>query len=690
MTEAAEPQPPEQEPDREAGTEGELESEDERAAADELNAASALGPQFAGGSVFNGPVNVWGDMRVAGGDRDREARPPITSTRIVDEFARAPQRLVEPPHFAELVRLVEREHLVLLTGSGCGNRTAAAAALRAARRAPLLELPANLPTARLIDGVEQVCAKHPKAGILIASVDADALGGFAGFDLRRLRGALQQGAALVLTTRADEHELQAHELPVLAGAPPDAAEIVRRRGLPAAAREHALQALSLLPAPVAPKTAVAVARAAAGGRHDTPQAIAHAVSGQSEELDEWLRERPTAERVASLAAAATLDGVPSADVDAEASRLKLLLEGEVEPSSEPKRFGAANQGWPAGVIAHVRRTIPTYFGRQEVEVVEICPPNRRDHLVAFLWKHLGVEFRVPYLEWLRSLAGHDSERVRSGAAVTAGLLFVKEPATAERELLRAWALDDRLAPRACAGLALGVPVLFGADPAPARALATKWARDDNVRLRRTAVIAFGGPLGAWDPGAAAPAHLWRIAAEMPALRQLADASLASLTAAGGKASWARATVLSLLEDQAEQRPAPARAYELLPLVMRRLTRRDEVARESLAALLDDGERESLTTLTALLARAFDAPIGYDSAHAAIRVLLNALAANRIDRDVVNRLIRETKAAAPPGRLSALGTQLERVLNAEARGDGPPSRAARAVHATFYSSHEEAL
>jgi hypothetical protein len=393
-----------------------------------------------------------------------------------------------------------------------------------------------------------------------------------------------------------------------------------------------------------------------------------------------------------MTAAVTLDGVPSSDVDAVAAELKRSLEGEVEPSHEPKRFGSADRGWPAGVIALGRQSLWSHFGRQEAEVVEVCPPYRRDQLVAFLWDRLGADFRAPFIEWLRALGGHRSGRVRAGAAVTAGVLFIKEPMTAERELLRPWAADGSTMQRACAGMALGVPISLDADPTAARALAARWAGDSsNASLRHAAVIAYGGWLGARDPGSAAATHLWRLPSETPELRYPSDAALASLVVAGGFDGQARAVVLGLLAAQAEQRPAPRRTYELLPRIMQRLGRGDEMARAALAGLFEDEQRDALTTLAALMARAFDTSMGFASARAAVCALLDALAANRIDRDIAERLIHELEAAAArPGRLPALRSQLDRVLNAERRGDGSRSRAASAVHAMLHSTPEEAL
>ena len=161
--------------------------------------------------------------------------------------------------------------------------------------------------------------------------------------------------------------------------------------------------------------------------------------------------------------------------------LQQLLDDGPKDETEVKRFGLADRGWPPGIVQNAHAAIGSYFGMQEAEVVRICLPHRREELLSDLWDRLGSEFRRPFTQWLRSLAEHPSPRVRSGAAVTAGVLFAKEPITAERELLRPWALDGRRALRECAGLAIGIPIVLGVDPAPSRASrvrlesAAKWS-----------------------------------------------------------------------------------------------------------------------------------------------------------------------------------------------------------------------
>jgi hypothetical protein len=680
------------------------ETEKERDPADELQHNLPIGHQVASGSIFNGATNVRTMYLGSAGPS------VLTWWPLRDEFATGTPSFVEPPNFDKLRQLIGEQHVVLLTGSGCGSVSAAGAALRTAGHDPIVELPASPTTQELLAAIQQISTAKRTAGILIPSVGEEALRGFGAAELRRLRGALGQGASVIFTTRAQlVPDAPTHVLQTLEAAAPDATEVICGHApIESDVRERALAALALLPTdtPVGPGVAVALVDAARASADASPEQLASVISGQSEALNEWLAERPTAEHVAWLTAAVTLDGIPSADVDTEALTLRHLLEGELEPSNEPKRFGSADRGWPAGVVTFCRRPLGTYFGVQETEVVEVCPPHKREWLFAQLWDRLGADFRTAYIEWLRALAEHPSPRVRSGGAVTAGMLFAKEPAIAERELLRPWALDGRFTLCECAGLAIGIPVLLGSDPASARALAYSWSEPrSGVKRRRAAIAAYGGPLGAWDNGSAAPARLWRIpeephraleeedtrqAAERAQLRRAADNALASLVAAGAEAGQVRATVIGLISSQAEERQERQRAYELLPKVVHRLTRGGELARASLAALLDDAEQASFCELTTLLARAFDVPSGFASARATLLVLLDAHGAGWIDQEVVNKIIRAMKAGARPGRLSALGKQLERVLTVECRDDGARGRTARDVYATFFSTPQEVL
>lgn len=667
-------------------------SDDEpQGAAEESDEAADLEIKLPTGSIVaERNVNI-GNTYFIHGDRRGEKRDLISVADVSDQVAEMEAAFVEPETFSELVATIDRKQVIILTGRHCGNRTAAGAALRECEHHPILELPASLAPDELVNGIEQLCKVHRHAGLLIHSLDEDQLGKLAGFELRRLRTALGDTAAVAIAVRGDGGASRARDLPVVAGIPPKPDAVLAKRaeveGLTTEARERADGALAMLPQPISPGSVVElVALAAGSGATNTEMAAI--LQGRSSALDEWLQARPTARSVASLAAAATLDGVPSGDFEGAADELAEALAEPVEASAEEKRFGPrANRDLPADLVDFSRATVPTHFGLQDVEVVRIAPPLGRDLVITFLWNQLDAGFRQPYLEWLRRLASQPSRRLIRAAGLTAGSLFIADPLRIERELLSPWAREGGYRARQSTTFALGGFVTKGADPFPARALAQSWLQASTPSLRRAAIFAYGGPLGVWDEGADAAARLWRIAAEAPELQPAADRALASLVAGGRDATRARAAVMGLLLAKLDLKPAPRRVYEVLVLLVRRLTARDQGARNSLAALAGPAEREVFDKFATLLALTLDAPPGRKSALESLRTVLAAISAGHVGREFLDELLipQMRIVAGERSRLSQLEAQLERLLKVESRGRGPSSEVARstydAMHAT---------
>ncbi len=611
--------------------------------------------------------------------RDHYGQVPTDISARVDAESKS---FVKPKSFDAVLRALQREGIAVLTGVGCGNRVAAGAALKAANHEPVFELSAGEGVADLVSGVQRVRKEHDRAGILICDLDPEVR-----LPLRRLRAALDAGSAAVFTARVEPTAAWAREVPAIAGVRPDLESVVRSTAgigdYDDGALERALQALDLLDEGASPGMAIELLRLAADSTASGEKLVA-GVAGRSPALEEWLEERPTADCVGSTAAAASLDGVPTAEFESTAAELVEALRGDAEPATEEKRFGPGGPGWPPSVIGLERRPIPTHFGRQDTEVVTIRPPHRRETVISFLWRNLGQDFRRPYLAWLRDLPEHGA-RVRRAAAIAAGVLFIEDPVAAEQELIRPWALDGRPWQRDQAGIALGVPAASDADPQAARTLVRSWSTNASPNLRRVAVVAYGGPLGLWDPHAAAAVQLWRMATEHPELGGLADRSLVSLALGGSDARRARAEVIGMLLAAAEIKTMSRHAYSLLPPLLGRLTGGRELAQGSLAGLAGREEEASMCNLAALLARAFDAPTGRQSANAAMQTVLGAAAAGTIDRAFVERLIREMKAAARHrGRLPQLGSQIERAIKSEIRRAGRDQDVLEGIHATFYN------
>lgn len=625
-------------------------------------------------------ITVGGDF-IGSIDGERAAAvPTVDITALAGELS---DGFVDSPSFSPTVKALEGRRLALLVGGGCGNRVTATVALHRTGRKPIVELPGALAAADLVEAVRRAC-KREGVGVLVESVDTETLTSLAGFRLRHLHSVLPAKSAVVFTTRA-RHVAADHELPTIEGVPPDSEGMVealaRRSALGEEERKRCHEARALLPQPLGPATAAQLIALAATA--ESAEGLVATISGQSQVLDEWLGERPDASHLAALAAVACLDGLPSSDFDDAVEYLTTLLEGEVEPPSEPPRFGAREKLWPAGLARYRQEQVLTYFGWQETEIVEICPPHTRDGVIAYLWCHLGGEFRRPFLRWLLELPTSSNNRLAYVAARAAGVLFARDPLTIERELLRPWALEGHADLRNAAGFALGMPVMIGADPTGARRLVKQWSHSNSGALRAAAIAAYGGPLGIWDPSAAAASHLWEAGWAGPELQELADASLAALFAGGRAAGLARATAMALL-SAVESKAEVLRAYAILPSVVTALTSGRGRARESLEALLEDSESKTFASLAALLALAFNSNEGRESAQRAMLNLLRATAAGRIGRDVVERLIREMKsAAAERGRTPQLGSQLRQLLRAEDRKGGELQDVARSLHETFY-------
>lgn len=671
----------EQEP---AGRDKPLGDEDDRVGEGRGHDEQIVSPLVSARNFFDRSHIIVEGNFVAGGEA---LMVPIADvTRQVSKIA---TQFVAPGCFEALLQAVSDARVVALSGASCGKRTAAEVALQRAGHDPILQLPAGIPVRDLVDGIERAVRKSGRAGIVIDSVDPETLVKLTGFEARRLRNVLGGDAAVVLTVHAHSAlPLTAIDVPVVECLAPDLRQVIANADADENVRARALQALDLLDRElVSPGAALALLRAAKEPL--SAEDLARAFAGQATEnvLTDWLSNERRVEDVAALVAGAVLFATPISTVDEAAERLGELFAGEsTEAQDGPRMFKVAGRGWPADVLALARARLATHFGRQEAEVVEVRSPHRREGILGCLWRQLGPDFRAPLCRWLRELADHHSAQVRRDAAIAAGILFVEDPVVAEAELLRPWALDERPSRRACAAIALGVPVAVGSDPTSARALARAWGASPSIRLCHVAVLAYGGLLGAWDAASAAAAQLWRIGTEKPVLERSANISLAELVAAGGLAGLARATVLGILRAQASLQPPSRRVYRVLPLIVESLLADGAAAADSLTALLDE-EPESLRALAGLLAQAFDHAGGYQSAVAALDALLEAVAESRVEESAAFRIIEATLAAAA-GETDELRDQIERPLWAHARKRGAVAYAAQSMLTGLFHHEKE--
>jgi hypothetical protein len=644
---------------------------------------------YAKNAIIGSHLSIAGDLVL--GESDRVAVPIADITGAMDHAA---DSFAAPQCYAQLLEALRRPTVILLAGLACGKRTAAGVALRLAGHSPVLLLPSDLATRRLVGNIAKACEKYPTAGIVVEAVDASTVVGLTNFEVHRLTSAMSKGARVVLTAsslRGVPEQLD--ELVVIACEPPAPGDVIGAAAAEDEQKGRALEALDLLGDRVWPPGDVLALLKRAEDPTRSPEQLARAFDSQATAgaLDDWFRTSRSAEHVAYLTAAATIDGGPSVDVDAAADALLNLLETRTDaPDEGAKMFHVADRGWPDGIVAITERDAGTHFGYHPVESVEICAPHTRARIIEYLWRRLGADFRQPLIEWLSELAEHPSSRVRNGAAITAGVLFTVDPIVAERELIRPWALERQFSKRLCAAIALGTPVAIGRDPAGARALTSTWSSSPNLQLKHVAVLAYGGLLGAWDPASAAPSHLWQLGADTPELEHTADVSIASLMAAGPSAARVRDAVLGMLRAQQEIERAPKRVYALLPLIIEHLTKPSNLARESLRALTESlDEREALASLGSLLATSLVSAVGAERARAALVVLLDAVGRGCVEQQLALRLLRTARdAASHDGTQQAFDSRLRRALSTSARARDTTSDAARAMLSEFYPADKE--
>jgi len=635
--------------------------------------------------IIGNTIVVEGDVisSAEGGGQGRSALLFTDITKHVDAIG-----FVEAPSYASVANAVADQPFALLAGSGCGNWVTASVALRRTGHEPILELPGSLPAPELSDLLKRAC-KKPKTGVVVDSVDPQTLGSLRGFRLRHLRSALPDGAAVVFTARDLQSDALGDEIPVIEGAPPKGEDMLRSLAetmeLPEEALTRAREALKLLPEKISPGMVSDLVNRSA--EQQSPEALAAIVAGKSPVLDEWLAQQPDARALAAVATAAAADGLPSSEFDRAAAALRSLLERNSSPPEEPIRFASRGQGLPIGLATCKPSYVATYFGWQPTEVVEICLPHQSDAVLRYLWRHLDGDFRQPFLQWLRDLPDSFGGRLGFAAARTAGILFSVDPVTIERSLLKPWAMDDRSSIRNCTAFALGMPATLGEDVSSARRLLSHWSNLNSTRLKEAAVAAYGGPLGIWNPSTAAPSRLWEAGWKHPEFAELSNRCLASLFTGGREAERAREATTSLLVARAESQEA-ARVFDVLPFVFVQLTGGGRMARESLEALSSEAEEETRKHLTRLLSHAFDNREGREAAQATLAIFCRAVAAGRINQEVVELLIREMKADAKErGRISELKGQLNQALKAIERKGGAAGEVARSIHDTFYKKDQ---
>ncbi|MEW1774655.1 hypothetical protein [Streptomyces sp. NPDC086777] len=131
--------------------------------------------------------------------------------------------------------------------------------------------------------------------------------------------------------------------------------------------------------------------------------------------------------------------------------------------------------------------------------VRLAEPELMATVLDVVWHGAGW-LRAPLLRWLRTLAEDRLPRVRSRAAVIAGLLLRHDLDSVYRDLVQFWARDGSARIRQNAALSLAVAVEAGDSWLTARIdrQVADWARSPTPQLRDSAARAYGTLVGTRD------------------------------------------------------------------------------------------------------------------------------------------------------------------------------------------------
>ena len=451
-------------------------------------------------TVFNDEVTVEeGGFAIGGGAVGTgrgDGRRRFSATALTAEvLERQIGSFVKPPGYLRAQRILEREHLVVLSASaGTGRETCALALLNeVADRARLHFVGPDL---RATEDFWR--AGKPGGGYIAGDVDPAVM---AGIDDTWLRGAAKaltdSGGYLVVVTgplsTGSPRGATAAEFVVDDLGCPDPLAVLRRRARAAtrpgraAALDGALadpELAELLVEEKSPRFAArgATALADAVNRGADPANVVTALCDPAVRVRAWFDHTDVADaasdqEIALAVAAAVLDGCSYLTVTDAA----IALYDRLHRGASKIRFRRslrANQPWLQTFVPDGPASIhddPT------PETLCFRSPRVQAIVLGYVWTELDG-LRPALITWLRGLANHSDVDVRACTSASAGLLATLDFAYAVRHLLRPWATSPSPAVRGCAALALSVP---SRDPQYAKrvwALLREWAGDRTPRI----------------------------------------------------------------------------------------------------------------------------------------------------------------------------------------------------------------
>jgi len=469
-------------------------------------------------NVFNDEVLVEdGDFTIGGGGADRiDGRSrPVVAALTAEVLQRHIGAYVPPPGYGQARRILEHEHLVVLSASaGTGREACALALLNEVADPARLHLIGPDPRA-----AEHVWRSGARGGGYVASeVDPAAVTGFGGAWLRDAAKTLTDaGGYLVLVTgpaAAGGSVAAGSEFVVENLGRPDSMTVLRRRARTAARPGRAsrldgvladAELAELLAEDKSPRFAArcAAALADAVNRGADPAEAVAALCDPAARVRAWFERMDGADprsdqEIALAMATAVLDGCSYLTVTDAATALYDRLHRNVTKI----RFRASLRSHQRWLDAHVPDCAASVHGDPTPEILRFRNPRVQATVLSYVWTELDG-LRPALIAWLRDLADHADVDVRACAAASAGLLATLDFAYAVRHLLRPWATSSAQATRACAALALSVPIR---DPRYAQrvwALLDEWANDhtgrNGNRLAWTAAEAVSSTSGDGPP-----------------------------------------------------------------------------------------------------------------------------------------------------------------------------------------------
>lgn len=226
--------------------------------------------------------------------------------------------------------------------------------------------------------------------------------------------------------------------------------------------------------------------------------------GVDKRVDDWFRDKRTANEIAFLVATAVLGGCSYATVSRHASRLEEFIahRSRIDLSKKALRLTRPRSDRLQQSMAVIEPGfVNTEFGRSPSETVRLENRWLVQAVLERVWRQYDLVAGA-LLDWLLECGADRDPGVRLRTAGAAGWLSQFDFATIRARLLLPWALGNTVQAVTAAN-ALGAAGWFDASAPLALALLNHWASmRENYDLWWTAAAAYGGDVGVRYTGVA--------------------------------------------------------------------------------------------------------------------------------------------------------------------------------------------